>query len=137
MMVEMELVEIQISDAMGHQIIILQEKDGERNFPIFIGIFEAAAMDQAVKQISPPRPMTHDLILNCIRDLGGTLTGVFVDELRNDTFHGKLLVRDGSGETIRIDSRPSDAIVIATKANVPIYVAEDVLSATSKEEDEF
>ncbi len=136
MMVEMELVEIVISGTTGHQVIFLQEKEGSRNFPIFIGLFEADAMDDAVKGSPHTRPMTHDLILNCIRDLGGDLTGVYVDELRNDVFHGKLLVRDGNGETIRIDTRPSDAIVLAAKANVPIYVAEDVLSVTTKEDDD-
>lgn len=136
MMIEMELVEIEISDASSHQIIILQEKEGTRNFPIFIGLCEAMALDTAVKRIDPPRPMTHDLIVNSIDQLGGTLTGIVIDELRDEVFHGKLLVRLSDGDTIRIDCRPSDATVLAMKARVPIYVEDEVLAATTREDDD-
>ena len=136
MMIEMDLVEIQISEHTGHQIIILQEHEGSRNFPIFIGPYEAAILDHAVKGLEAPRPLTHDLILNVIQGLGGRLSGVVVDELRNDTFIGKLLVRTGDGQVERIDARPSDAIVLAMKEKVPIYVEDEVLSATSGDDDD-
>ncbi len=135
-LVEMELVEIQITGESGPQIIILQEKDGDRNFPIFIGNYEIAILDQTVRGLETGRPLTHDLVLNVVDGLGGELTGVMVDELRGQTFIGKLMIKDVNGETIRIDSRPSDAIVLATKTKVPIFVAEEVLQETKLNDDE-
>jgi bifunctional DNase/RNase len=139
MMIEMELVEIEITGEAGPQIIILQEKEGTRNFPIFIGNYEVMILDQTVRGFDTSRPLTHDLILNVLEGLGGTLTGVLVDELRNDTFIGKLLVRDTNGEIVQVDTRPSDAIILAMKTHSPIYVAEEVLEVTNldnEEEDE-
>lgn len=136
MMIEMELVEIQITDELGPQIIILKEKDGDRHFPIFIGNYEVAILDQTVRGMEAARPLTHDLILNVVDGLGGTLTGVVVDELRRDTFHGKLLVRNGDGEVVRIDTRPSDAMVLAMKTRVPIYVEDEVLAQAGRDEND-
>lgn len=136
MMVEMELVEIEITGEAGPQVIILQEKEGSRNFPIFIGNYEVMILDQTVRGFDTSRPLTHDLVLNVVEGLGGTLTGILVDELRSETFIGKLLVRDASGETQRIDTRPSDAIILAMKAKVPIYVAEEVLQVTNLEQED-
>jgi len=137
MLIEVELVEIQINgDQQGSQVVILQEKDGARGFAIFIGPYEAAILDQTVHRIETSRPLTHDLILNAIDGLNGTLTGIAVSELRNETFVGKLLVRNGDGETVEIDTRPSDALILAIKRRVPIYAAEEVLSLLAQEEDE-
>ena len=135
MMIEMELVEIETTGDLGPQIMILKEKDGDRYFPIFIGNYEVHILEQSVKGIETTRPLTHDLVLNVVDDLGGTLTGVLVDSLKQDTFYGKLLVRNGDGDTIRIDSRPSDAIVLAVKRRVPIYVEQEVLDVTTGDED--
>ncbi len=126
-LIEMELREIQISEAGNHQIILLGEKEGERLFPIYIGFFEAAAMDQAVHGLRTPRPMTHDLIYNILEGLDCTLKRVVVDKLQDDTFHGKLVVASGDGRETWIDSRPSDAIVLACKRSAPIFVAQEVL----------
>lgn len=136
MMVEMELVEIQMTGENGPQIIILQEKEGDRHFPIYIGNYEVLILDQTVRGFQSSRPLTHDLIVNVIEGLNATLTGVVVDELRGDTFIGKLLVRNADGEMEQIDSRPSDAIIVASKRQVPIYVAEEVLQATNLNDDE-
>ncbi len=136
MLIEMDLVEIQISGENGPQILILKEKDGDRYFPIYIGSYEAAILDQTVRGMETARPLTHDLVLNVVDGLGGELTGIMVDELREETFIGKLMVRISSGETVRIDTRPSDAIVLAMKRRVPIYVAEEVLAATNLERDD-
>lgn len=133
-MVEMDLVEIQVAEMSGVQIIILQEKEGTRHFAIFIGPYEASILEHAIKGFHAARPLTHDLILNVIEGMEGRLVGVLVDELRNDTYHGKLLVKTGNGVVARIDSRPSDAIVLAMKERVPIYVEEEVLRATNNEE---
>ena len=132
MLIEMELREIQISENIsGHQIIILGEKDGNRVFPIYIGFYEAFAMDNAVRKVKTIRPMTHDLIWNIIDGIGVELIRVVVDELKNDTFFGKLIIKDHNEREIIIDSRPSDAIVLASKRNVPIFVEDQVLSEVS------
>lgn len=132
MFVEMELAEIQMSEAINqHQVIVLSEKEGSRTFPIFIGFYEASAMEISIKGFKPPRPMTHDLIFNILDSAGLELVRVLVDELKSDTFHGKLVIRDKQGLESQVDSRPSDAIVLASKRHVPIFVHEDVLQQVS------
>lgn len=135
-MVQMELREIQISQVNPMHIVVLEEKDGMRSFPIYIGGPEAKAADDAVFGRRAPRPLTHDLIMNLLDGLGADLEGILVDALDSDTFHGKLLVRTADGKHIKIDSRPSDAIVLATKSGVPIYVAEEVLEQVTRNEEE-
>ena len=132
MLIEMELKEIQIVDDPSRpQVIILGEKDGKRAFPIYIGYFEAHALDIAVKGIITPRPMTHDLIYNVLDSLGLHAERILVDELRDDTFFGKLVVKDGNSEEYLIDSRPSDAIILAAKRNLPIFVDDGILREVS------
>ncbi len=136
-LVEMELREIQIKeDAIQTQVIVLGEKGGARQFPIFIGYVEAIALDSAIHGFQNARPMTHDLILNVIEGTGCELQRVVVDDLRSDTFFGKLVVRTSSGTEEWIDSRPSDAIVLASKRRVPIFVADHVLESVSPSDDE-
>jgi uncharacterized protein len=134
-LVEMELREVQMIDNVGReQYIVLGEKEGEREFPIVIGYAEAMALDLALHGVSSERPMTHDLVLNVVHGLGGELQRIVIDRMEHSVFHGKLIVRTTDGFQ-RIDTRPSDAIVIATKTRVPIYVAEDVLSAVLRSDD--
>jgi bifunctional DNase/RNase len=135
-MIEMELREIQMSHMSPMNIVVLEEKDGNRSFPIYIGSNEAKAADDAVFGRQMARPMTHDLILNVLEGLGAALEGVLVDSLESDTFHGKLLVRTREGKHIKIDSRPSDAIVLAMKVRAPIYVAEEVVDKVQREPEE-
>jgi hypothetical protein len=122
----MELKRIIISEIHEQQVITLKEVDGDRSFPIVIGIFEATSIDRRVKGITNPRPLTHDLVANTIDQLGGELQDVYINDLREHTYFAKLRVRQ-EGEMIEIDCRPSDAIALAVTAKVPIYVAEDVL----------
>ncbi len=132
MFVEMELSEIQMSEGINqHQVIILSEKGGTRTFPIFIGFFEASAMEYSIKGIKTPRPLTHDLIYNILEAWDLKLVRILVDELRNDTFFGKLVIQNNQGEEVLVDTRPSDAIVLASKKNLPIFVHEDVLNKVS------
>jgi bifunctional DNase/RNase len=123
----MELKRIIISEVHDQQVIMLKEVDGNRAFPIVIGIFEATSIDRRVKGMPSPRPLTHDLVANVIDHLGGDLQDIFVSELRDHTYFAKLRIRH-NGELIEVDSRPSDAIALAVTAKVPIYVAEDVLN---------
>ncbi len=128
MRVEMEIREIQMKeDLRESQIVVLGEKDGKRVFPIFVGFFEAQAMYVAVHAQPLARPMTHDLIANVIDGLDARLAGICIDDLREATFHGKLILETKDGKQILVDSRPSDALVMAVKRQAPIYVESHVL----------
>src|SRR5438309_7264272 len=129
----MELTRIIISENADQQIIYLKEVDGERSFPIVIGIFEATSIDRRVKSMPSPRPLTHDLVTNIIEQLGGDFQDIHISELREHTYYAKLRIRK-DGELVEIDCRPSDAIALAVTAKVPIYVAEDVLEEAMKEQ---
>lgn len=128
MPVEMRLSRIIISEINENQFVFLQEVDGDRQFPILIGIFEATSIDRRVKDIPRPRPLTHDLLVNAIEQMGGTLDSVVIRELREHTYFADLRI-NYEGEIIRVDARPSDAIAIAVTCDppLPIYVEEEVL----------
>ena len=133
MPVHMELKRIIISEIHEQQIIVLKEVDGERNFSIMIGIFEATSIDRRVKKMPSPRPLTHDLVANVVEQMGGEISDVYISELRDHTYYAKLLIKT-NGELVEVDSRPSDAIALAVTAKVPIYVAEDVLGEVCGEQ---
>lgn len=128
MLVQMELVRIIISEINDQQVIYLKESDGDRTFPILIGIFEATSIDRRVQGEIPPRPLTHDLLKNAIEQMGGELQDVVVNNLVDHTYYAVIRVRR-DGELLEIDARPSDAIALATHfvPTLPIYVHEDVL----------
>jgi bifunctional DNase/RNase len=128
MPVEMQLSRIIISEIHDQQIIYLREVNGERQFPIVIGIFEATSIDRRVKGFQPPRPLTHDLIVSVVRQLDGELDSVMINELREGTYFARLRVRRDD-ELLEIDARPSDAIAVAVTCDppLPIYVSEEVL----------
>lgn len=134
MLVQMQLARIIISEISDNQVIYLREVDGEREFPILIGIFEATSIDRRVKEnYTPVRPLTHDLVVSVARKLGAELDRVVVSELKEHTYFAQLILsRDG--ESIEIDARPSDAIAIAVTSMppIPIFVAEDVLEQACK-----
>ena len=132
MPVQMELRRIIISEVDEQQIIVLRELDGERSFPIVIGIFEATSIDRRVKGVPSPRPLTHDLVANVIDQLGGELQDIVISDLRDHTYFAKLRVRM-DGELVDVDCRPSDAIALAVTAKVPIYVNEEVLAEMEEE----
>ena len=129
MPVSMELSRIIISEINEQQVIYLKEVEGERMFPILIGIFEATSIDRRVKQFEAPRPLTHDLLVNTVESLGADFQDVVISELKDHTYFAKLRVRQ-DGELVEIDARPSDAIAVAVTCDpqLPIYVAEDVLN---------
>ncbi len=129
MPVQMELSRIIISEINDQQVIYLKEVDGDRTFPILIGIFEATSIDRRVKQYHSQRPLTHDLLVSVVDNLGGELQDVVISELKDHTYFAKLRVRH-DGELVEIDSRPSDAIAVAVTCDpqLPIYVAEEVLN---------
>ncbi|MBI84042.1 MAG: hypothetical protein CMJ81_12650 [Planctomycetaceae bacterium] len=134
MPVQMTLSRIIISEINEQQVIYLQEIDGDRTFPILIGIFEATSIDRRVKDHQSPRPLTHDLVVSAVEQLGAELDSVVISELRDHTYYAKLRVRQ-DGDLIEIDSRPSDAIAVAVSCNpqLPIYVSEEVLEDVLEE----
>ncbi|MBT9131824.1 MAG: hypothetical protein DDT31_00547 [Syntrophomonadaceae bacterium] len=131
-MMEMQLSSIRMDEKRGEQLIILKEKDGEkRRLPIIIGPYEAEAIRMKMKGITPPRPLTHDLLMSTIKGLGAKLEGIIVDSLSEGIFFAKLMIVTQKGEEVKIDARPSDAIALALRANVPIFVAEEVIDLTT------
>ena len=128
MLVRMALTRIVIVDSESDKMsmIVLKEINGERAFPILIGVHEAYAIDRRTKGEPVPRPMTHDLISSLIGELDCELEHVVISELRDSTFYAKLCLRR-DGELIEVDSRPSDAIAVGAGTDVPIYVDESVL----------
>jgi uncharacterized protein len=125
-MIEVRVATIQVSLVSAHRIVVLQQLGEERYLPIWIGACEAEAISMDLQGIEPPRPLTHDLIVNILGRLGARLDYILVHTLANDTFYGSLFV-EVDGELIEVDSRPSDAIAIAVRFGVPIYVDESVM----------
>jgi len=128
MPVQMRLSRIIISDINNHQVIYLREVNGDRQFPIMIGVFEATMIERRVKSYAAPRPLTHDLIVSMVEQMGGELDSVVITELKDRTYFARIRIRK-DGELIEIDSRPSDAIAIAVtcEPDLPIWVSEQVL----------
>lgn len=128
MQIQMELSRILIAETRDYQLIELKEVDGQRRLPIVIGLFEAAAIERRLKGIEIRRPQTHDLLANTITEMGGELRRIVVNDLHDDTFYA-LLVIDMDGQTVEVDSRPSDAIALGIANDIPIFVEEHVLDS--------
>jgi len=126
MQIRVDLAKIIITETVEQQIIILKERDGERSFPIVIGIAEAFAIDRRLKGIRTPRPLTHELLASIIEELGGEMEKIVINDLREHTFFAQLLIRQ-NGRMIEVDSRPSDAIALGVANDIPIYVDDRVL----------
>jgi bifunctional DNase/RNase len=108
-------------------IIILKDVSGNRMLPIWIGVFEANAIALEMEKVSTPRPMTHDLVKNIFDVMKGRMVRVVVDNLMDNTFYATIYV-DYHGEELQVDSRPSDAIAVALRASIPIFVTQEVMS---------
>ena len=130
MQIEMQLARIIISENDDQQIIVLKETNGQRHFPIVIGITEAAAIDRRLKKRSTPRPPTHELLASIIEHLGGKVERVVINDLRDRTFFALLHIRQDD-KVLEIDSRPSDAIALGIGHDIPIFVEEKVLEAVA------
>jgi bifunctional DNase/RNase len=137
----MELSRILIRELNDYQIIELREVDeatgaqregSGRSFPIVIGLPEAQAIERRLKGIPVKRPHTHDLLANVISQLGAQLKSITITDLSDGTFFAQLDVAGREG-ILAIDARPSDAIALGIASNVPIFVAEHVIEAASKE----
>jgi len=113
-------------------VVVLRAEDG-RILPIYIGISEAVAIHSALKNEIPPRPMTHDLLVEIIRRLEAKVERIVIDDLVDNTFYARLILKREDRE-IEIDARPSDSIAVAVRLGIPIYIDEKVLDEAYKDE---
>jgi len=128
--IAVELARIVINEQSPEQVIVLREKGGSRQFPIVIGIFEAWAIDRKVKELDMPRPMTHDLLANVIGELGGRLERVVITAIEGTTFFARLIIQQ-DGKQLSVDCRPSDAVALAVRLSVPIFVNREIFEKAS------
>ncbi len=126
MQVEMSIKGLMVDPITNTPIVLLHDREGQRVLPISVGIFEANAIVQQIENISMPRPMTHDLLRNVIRDLKADVQKVVVSDLKEGTFYAVIHLIVG-GELVAIDARPSDAIALALRVRAPIFAEDTVL----------
>ena len=129
-MIEMTIDSIRVSLMNYQRVVILKEKMAERYLPIWIGPAEADAIAVKLQGVTVPRPLTHDLLLSVIDTLGTSINSIIVSDLKNDTFFAKIIL-DVDGNQMEVDARPSDALAMAVRADVPVYADEGVLDKAS------
>lgn len=112
----------------GVYALILEEVEGKRRMPIVIGYPEAQSIECRLQDVKTPRPLSHDVMADIIRQLGATLTDIYIYRLDNGVFAANLDLVDASGQHISIDSRSSDAIAVAIRMGVPIFTSEELLN---------
>lgn len=134
-MIEVTVDSIRVSLISQHRVVVLKEMNSDRYLPIWIGPFEADAITIALQGVDIPRPLTHDLLKRIVDEVGGEISHILVNDLREDTFFARI-VMDVNGRHSEIDSRPSDAIALAVRARVPIYVVEAVMERAGVEPSE-
>src|ERR1700761_261749 len=130
MEVEMKIRGLMLDPVTNMPIVVLKDQGSETVLPIWVGVYEANAIALEIEKVTTPRPMTHDLLKNLLVGLETSVQKVVVTELRDDTFFAVIWL-DRNGESISIDSRPSDALALALRVDCPIFVEDEVLK-TSK-----
>jgi len=128
--IEVKIDSLRVSLTNQQRIVILKQVNADRYLPIWIGPYEAEAITIALQEIEISRPQTHDLIKNVITKLGGVIDHIVINEIKDDIFYGLIIIQR-SGKFVEIDSRPSDAIALAVRAHVPIYVSNEVMDIAS------
>ena len=130
MEIEVKIRALMMDPNSGTPIIILKDVNSETMLPIWVGAYEANAIALEIEKIAPPRPMTHDLLRNLIVELGVQVERVVVTSLRDNTFFAVIEMRNSDGDRLVLDSRPSDAIALALRADCPIFVDMEVIKAS-------
>jgi uncharacterized protein len=125
-MVEMSVESVRINLATNQRVVILKDGQGDRYLFIWIATAEAYSIAMELQGTTSLRPLTHDLLKSVIAELGGTIVSVIINDLSDDIYYARLVL-DANGRHVEVDSRPSDAIALAVRAKVPIYVADSVL----------
>jgi bifunctional DNase/RNase len=126
MLIEMSIKGLMVDPVTNMPIVLLRDADNQRVLPIWVGPVEANAIALQMENISPPRPMTHDLLRNLLTELGATLRRVVISDLRESTFFAYLEI-DRGGEVLLVDARPSDAIALSLRLHAPVFVNPKVL----------
>ncbi len=134
-MIQVEIDSIRVSLMSQDRVVVLKDPDSDRYLPIWIGAFEAEAIRAELKNVPVARPLTHDLLKAVILELGGSVDHIYISDLRNDIFYARVVLK-ADGRTLEVDSRPSDAIALAVRVKVPIYVADVVMERAAIEPDE-
>ncbi|HSM04811.1 MAG TPA: bifunctional nuclease family protein [Longimicrobiales bacterium] len=132
MLVEVRVDRLGLDGATKSPVVILRELDGERALPIWIGPGEASAIHMQLSRISVGRPLTHDLMVSTIRELGGTLSRVVITRVEQNTYFAELRLTI-DGRTVAVDARPSDSIAVALRMDAPIFAAEELLNRVRME----
>ncbi len=122
---------IRVSLMNYQRVVILKEKESDRYLPIWIGPNEADAIAVKLQGVQVPRPLTHDLLQSVIDVMGGTIDSIIICDLKSDTFYAKIILNMNGGQTVEVDSRPSDALALAVRAQVPIFADETVVDKAS------
>jgi bifunctional DNase/RNase len=130
MEIEVKIRALMMDPNSGTPIIILKDVQSDTMLPIWVGAYEANAIALEIEKIAPPRPMTHDLLRNLIVELGVQVDRVVVTSLRDNTFFAVIELHNSEGDKMVLDSRPSDAIALALRADCPIYVDMEVIKAS-------
>lgn len=130
MEIEVKIRALMMDPNSGTPIIILKDVNSEMMLPIWVGAYEANAIALEIEKIAPQRPMTHDLLRNLIIEMGANVERVVVTELRDNTFYAVIEMRTTDGAAMMLDSRPSDAIALALRADCPIFVDMEVIRAS-------
>jgi bifunctional DNase/RNase len=125
-MIRVVVDSIRVSLLTQHRVVVLRETDSKRYLPIWIGPFEADAIAMAIQGHEPQRPMTHDLLKAVIGDLGGQIIHILVNDIQDNTFFARIVIEQ-RGRMVEVDARPSDAIALAVRTDVPIFVEARVL----------
>jgi bifunctional DNase/RNase len=129
MEVEMKIRGLMMDPVTNMPIVILKDVNGNTILPIWVGIYEANAIALEIEKVATPRPMTHDLIKTLLLGLDTSMRKIVVSELRDDTFYAVIWL-EKNGETITVDSRPSDALALALRLDCPIFVDDSVLKSS-------
>lgn len=124
--IEVRIRGLMMDPSTNMPIVVLKDVASETVMPIWVGIFEANAIAIEIEKLAAPRPMTHDLMRNLIGNLNARLERIVITEIKDDTFHAVLWLRQGNDE-VTVDARPSDAIALALRLDCPIYVSEHVM----------
>lgn len=132
-MIEVRVARLGLDSVSNTYVVILQEKDGDRLLPIWIGQPEAESIVMEMNKIRPPRPLTHDLCKRLITGMGGSLRRVQITKVQDNTYFAELHIYRGE-DVFHIDARPSDSIAIALRLSAPIFVQESLLTAFAVEE---
>lgn len=130
MEIEVKIRALMMDPNSGTPIIILKDVNSDTMLPIWVGAYEANAIALEIEKIAPQRPMTHDLLRNLIVEMGASVERVVVTELRDNTFFAVIELRSSEGSPLMLDSRPSDAIALALRADCPIFVDMEVIRAS-------